>query len=875
MTTGVWIIVRLALGLGVVGSAILILAGRANATEFPVEAQENGSVGVSERRSVDEWEPLPLPLTHPLSDSSTPSSLSDLKQPATTVEEWMVQVEASLVQITGVRVEKTETGLQVILETVDGALNVPETRSLGNALIADIPNTTLAEEFSQANPIDGIALVNVTQLPGDRVRVAITGTDAPPVAEITSEAQGLVLAVTLGDAEAVAEEDAIQVVVTGEQDEGYRVPSTSVGTRTDTPLRDIPQAINVVPRQVIRDTQSSNITQVLENVPGLISQGGGAANTRDYFTARGFEQYDALVNGLPDQQITSDGNIFNVERIEVIRGPVSALYGDSGNGSVGALINYVTRRPLSSPFLEVEASAGNYGFYQSVVDVSGPLNPAGSALGRLIVGYRNYDSPVDFATAETFGIAPSLSFQLGSRADLVIEGDVNIMERFYPSPLPVVGTLLPNPNGKIPFSFNASGPLDEPTRITSGRVGYQFEYRFTDNLRLRNAFRYNFYFSDQLEVFPTSLDADNRTLNREAFFGNGAFNYYLIDTNLLGEFTTGEVEHQVLFGFSLSRYDIGFVSGSGFSVAPVDIFDPVYDQNFTLGDVNDDSLTTTDIAGIYVQNQVTLLPNLNLLIGGRLDFSEDRIIDQIADTRSSQSDTAFSPRVGIVYQPIEPISLYASYGRSFNPVTGRTFSGEFLIPERGTQYEVGIKADITRQLTANLALYDLTRTNVTTSDPANPGFSVQSGRQRSRGLEFDISGEILPGWNVIAGYAYTDARVVEDNDIPVGNRLFNAPQHAVNLWTTYRIQRGFARGLGFGLGIYYIGERPIDNANTVNLPSFVRTDAAVFYERDQFRAAVNIRNLFNIENYVSYYGSSDFVNIGTPFTIQGSLAWQF
>jgi iron complex outermembrane recepter protein len=810
---------------------------------------------------------------------TTTSYIRDRKQPAKSVKDWIAQIEAATVQVTGVKLEQTEYGLDIVLETAESKLlqiDATKFRAEGNSLVADIPNAVLVlpegQAFVAENPTDDIATVQVVQQ-GNQIQVSVAGKDALPETEVTLRTGELGYSLN-----PEGDEPDDEIVVTGEGQQGYRVPNTSVGTRTDTPLRDIPQTINVVPQQVIRDTQSRNITQALENVPGLIAQGAGAANTRDYFTARGFEQYDALVNGLPDQQITSDGNIFNVERIEVLKGPASVLYGDSGNGSVGALINYVTRRPLSNPFFEVEASVGNYGFYQGTIDASGPLNPTRSVLGRLIVGYRNFDSPVEFATAKTFGVAPSLSFQLGSKANLIIEGDVNTIERNIASPVPVVGTLLPNPNGKIPFSFNPSGPFDDRLEITNGRVGYQFEYRFSDNLKLRNAFRYNFYFSDTngvSEASPTSLDADNRTLNRNAYFFRGAYNYYLVDTNLLGKFKTGEVEHQVLFGFSLSRYDIDGVGGFGIPIAPVDIFNPVYDQTVTLGDENTDSLTTTDVAGVYVQNQVTVLQNLKLLVGGRIDFSENRSIDRLADTESSQSNTAFSPRVGIVYQPIEPISLYASYGRSFNPLTGRAFSGEFLVPERGTQYEVGVKADISDQLSANLALYDLTRSNVTTRDPLNPGFSVQSGKQRSRGLEFDISGEILPGWSIIAGYAYTDARVVEDNDIPEGNRLFNAPEHAINLWTTYRIQSGAAKGLGFGLGLYYIGERPIDNANTVNLPGFFRTDVAIFYERDQFRAALNIRNLFDVENYVSQYGSSDFVNIGTPFTIQGSLSWRF
>jgi len=216
------------------------------------------------------------------------SQLSELEQPATTITDWMAQIEALLVQITGVRVEESEAGLRVILETENGSLDVPETRAIGNALIVDIPNASLAEEFSQAEPIEGIALVNVSQLPGDRVRVAITGTDAPPVAEVTSEAQGLVLAVTLRDAAAVAEEDAIQVVVTGEQDEGYNPSSASTATRTDTQLRDIPQSIQVVPQEVLEDRNVRTLTEAVETVAGVVDSGDQFGAPSGSRTIRGF-----------------------------------------------------------------------------------------------------------------------------------------------------------------------------------------------------------------------------------------------------------------------------------------------------------------------------------------------------------------------------------------------------------------------------------------------------------------------------------------------------------------------------------------------------------------------------------------------------------
>jgi iron complex outermembrane receptor protein len=814
-------------------------------------------------------------------DTSNIPRIGDLNRPATTVQEWMAQIDAATTQVTDITLNRRDAELEIVLQTAEGKplqVDATQFRTEGNSLITDIPNAVLAlpdaPTFTAENPTADIATVQVVQQDANSIRIRVTGNTAPPTTEVTLKTGGLAYSLN-PEGDELDEE----LVVTGEeQDEGYRVPNASVGTRTDTPLRDIPQAINVVPRQVIQDTQARSITETLENVPGVVTQGIGTTGTRDYFTIRGFESSRALINGLPDPQITSDGIFFNVERLEVLRGPASVLYGDSGATALGGTINYVTRQPLREPFYEVSVSAGNYGFYQGSIDLSGPLNAERTALYRLIAGVRSFDSIVDFNSATTYAVAPSLSLQLGDRTNLLVEGDVNRVSRngALPGEQPVLGTVLPNPNGEIPRSFNLMGPVSNNVTY-NGRVGYLLEHQFNENLRLRNTFRYTFYRDDDRNItfFPSGLAADNRTLNRTGAIGEQNYNYYLLDTNLLSRFNTGTIEHQLLAGFSLNRYTSDVSFEFGIPAAPVDIFNPVYDQTLVAGDRNFSSFTTRDTLGIYLQDQISLSQNFKILLGGRFDIFGERATDRLTNTDTSQSDIAFSPRLGIVYQPTQSISLYASYSRSFAPSIGRVASGENFQPERGTQYEIGVKADLTDRLSATLAFYELTRSNVTTPDPNNPNFSVQTGRQRSRGVEFDVSGEILPGWNIITGYTYTDARVTEDNSIPVGNRLFNTPEHAANLWTTYRIQTGSLEGLGFGLGLYYLSDRPLDTANTVNLSGFVRTDAAIFYEQEQFRAALNFRNIFDVENYVSSNGSSDFVRVGTPFTVQGTLTWRF
>ncbi|NEQ31406.1 MAG: TonB-dependent receptor, partial [Leptolyngbya sp. SIO4C5] len=255
--------------------------------------------------------------------------------------------------------------------------------------------------------------------------------------------------------------------------------------------------------------------------------------------------------------------------------------------------------------------------------------------------------------------------------------------------------------------------------------------------------------------------------------------------------------------------------------------------------------------------------------------SQSRKITLLYGVFSETEADAFSPRVGIIYRPIEPVTLYASYTRSFTPNSGTNVDGESFDPERGTAFEVGVKTEIIPdRLFSTLAFYDTTLTNVTTSDPDNPGFSVLTGEQRSQGIELDVQGEILPGWDIFAGYAYTDARVTEDNNIPVGNRLRSVPEHNFNLWTKYTIQEGDFAGLGFGAGVFYESERAGDRDNSFFVDGYARVDAAISYERDNYRFGLNFQNLFDTE-YIEAATDDLSIFFGAPFTVLGTVSVEF
>ncbi|HLO51370.1 MAG TPA: TonB-dependent siderophore receptor, partial [Kamptonema sp.] len=319
----------------------------------------------------------------------------------------------------------------------------------------------------------------------------------------------------------------------------------------------------------------------------------------------------------------------------------------------------------------------------------------------------------------------------------------------------------------------------------------------------------------------------------------------------------------------------------------INIFHPVYGQvprpdEDTLAGFGGNKVETSRY-GFYVQDQISIFDNLKLLAGLRYDSAEQKNRKIPGDSSSEGSETTqnyddFTPRVGIVYQPIPELSLYASYSRSFNPGSATTASGDLIKPETGEGYEVGVKAELfDRRLAATLAYFDITKQNVAVTDPNNLLFSIASGEQRSRGLEFDISGQILPGWNIIAAYAYTDAEITADtNRDLVGNRLFNVPKHSASLWTTYEIQSGELQGLGVGVGFNYVGERKGDLANSFEAESYFLTNAAIFYQRDNLRFAINIKNLFNINYIEAVSNARDSGNKpGEPLTVIGSFTVQF
>ena len=849
---------------------VLAVAG-----SWAVPAQASVLVDEWRRERVEESAALRLPSAHLPTNAPTP-------QPA---PEGVAQTP--LVQITTVRLEKTEAGLQVVLETAAGELAAPITTVSGDALIAEIPNAVLAlpqgNEFQQFEPAAGIALVQVTELPGDRVQVVITGTETAPTAELSPTPVGLTLGITPGMAQAdTADDEALRVVVTGEEGNRYVEPNTSTATRTDTPLRDVPQSIQVIPREVLEDQQVIRLNEALRNVSGVVSADRTGSSQR--FILRGFDDPAILRDGF---RLTFGGvgnagvqELSNLETIEVLKGPASILFGSVEPGGV---INLVTKQPLNEPFYDLNLRLGNHTLIEPSLDFSGPLTEDGRLLYRLNALRRREDSFRDFDNDfnRSF-IAPVVRWQISDRTDLTL--NFEYLEAEGPSDVGLVA--LGDEVADIPFDRVLSDPGDFFQTETI-RVGYDFEHRFSDSWQLRHAFRFNSFDIQNSEQFVALVfDEATGNLGRSLLSSSQDQDIFEIQTNVVGEFNTGSIGHTLLFGVDLFRRENPRFDTFGvLSPEIINIFDPVYSDSRPDPATNPifiDNDTRTDTLGVYIQDQISLLDNLKLLLGVRYETVDQEVTNNPTffnpiGSETSQNENAFSPRIGLVYQPIEAVSLYGSFSRSFAPNTGTTFEGDLLEPERGEQFEIGARAELLAgRLTANLALFNITKQNVSTPDPNNFGSVVATGEQRCQGIELDVAGEVLPGWNIIANYAYTDADITEDNSNIEDNRLFGVPEHNLNLWTTYDIQDGPLTGLGFGLGLNYVSERFGDNDNSFVLDEYFLTNAAISYERDNWRAGLNIRNLFDVDYIEGSQNSRlSFISPGEGLTVIGSFSIEF
>ncbi|BAP45848.1 TonB-dependent siderophore receptor [Pseudomonas sp. StFLB209] len=655
--------------------------------------------------------------------------------------------------------------------------------------------------------------------------------------------------------------------------QGYRATRTATASKTDTALRDIPQSVQVVPRQVIEDQQLDRLGDVLANVSS-VQRGNSHGGSSESFVIRGFHATGYAVDGMPLNPLASRpealSDLANVERVEVLKGPASVLY---GRGNPGGLINLVTRKPSFTPQASAKLQAGSGDFYRLQASASGALNPAETLAGRLTVatqtdrGFRDTlrDSKHSY-------IAPALRWQPSdsTRVDTGLEY-IDQSSPFDRGAIPV--------NGKI--NLPADRYLHEPwarDKADKFSLWYRAEHDLNDWLSLRQMTRWDDSHKDRYVVDLRGLASDGRTLNRRATDGEERIRTLDMQFEAIARFATGAVQHTALAGF---EYIDGQRDTSSYraSLASLDVFSPVYGA--TPGRFAFQERVRYDLQSysLYLQNQIEFNEQWELLLGARYDDTRQTSKALDADdliTRTDVEPEQLSPRVGVVWQPEHWLALYASYSTSFSPQTAKTRTGRVLDPEQGVQYEVGAKFDIIpEQLSATLAAFEIVRENVAASDPSDSEYAVQTGEQRVRGVELDVTGNPLPGWQIIGNLSALNAEVTQDTVIAEGNRLTGVPTLSGSLWSSYQLQEGRLRGLGFAGGVIFAGQREGDLDNSYDVGGYARFDAGLFYDlNEHVRLSLNGRNLTD-RKYIETVAGTDGNYYGEPAHVLASLSLSY
>lgn len=645
--------------------------------------------------------------------------------------------------------------------------------------------------------------------------------------------------------------------------EGYVATRGRTATKTDTPLLETAQSISVIPRDQITDQNAQTLNQILRYTAGVTPETRGAVATRyDMFTIRGFNA-DKYWNGLKQQDlyyIAPQLDPYLLERVEVLKGPNSTLYGQA---AAGGLVNQVSKRPLDSPLNEVGFETGTNNHYRLTTDFSNRLDAEGKFLYRLTAVGLTEDGQIEMTENERVALAPSFAWRPDEDTSLTLFG-------LYQSEpegnsyggIPPQGTVLSSPFGRLPMDFYDGDPNFEKFVRHQSALGYEFDKRLTDIWSFRSNARVQHTTLAYDSVYANGVQADGRTLNRGTATSREASTHYALDNQVEARFDTGPVQHTALAGLDYQTMRGHYATGFG-SAPTLDIFNPVYGQTITAPTRSRTNLDALQY-GLYLQDQLKL-GGFVVTLGGRHDTAEQTTVTANTGAQQKTRDKAWTGKIGVLYAFDNGIAPYVSYSEAFTPQTGTDRLSRPFKPEEGEQYEAGLKYQPPGSDSIyTAALFEVTRTNVKTPDPVNANFSIQTGEARSRGFEAEARHSLNEQIDLIGAYTYIDAEVTKDtNAAAIGRQLGAVPEHQASAWVIYHLPRETSlKGLSVGGGVRYIGETQNPD-NTLTVPDFTLFDAALNYDlgalSDRFSGVdftLNVKNLLD-EEYVAscYYGT--------------------
>jgi len=674
-----------------------------------------------------------------------------------------------------------------------------------------------------------------------------------------------------------ADRPAVQdsVTVSAER-QHYRSLSATGATKTDALLMDLPQSVRVLTGDLLRDAGVTTLAGALDLASGISKQ-SPLGGLWDSYAMRGFTGdpnfgSDYMVNGFSSSRGYNgmrDGG--NTQAVEVLKGPASALY---GRGEPGGTVNITTKKPKFAPEYSADVSLGSFQTRRAALDLTGPLSD--TVAYRLNAAHEEGHSFRDTVKVERSLLSPSFIWLAGEHTTVSYE--IEAVRQRAPFDRGVVAV-----NGKlgaVPVSRFLGEPGDGPMTVKSLGQQLFIHHALSDDWTVQAGASYR---DSELRGYSTEANkllADGRTLNRQRRHRDFSATDGSARVELLGKFRTGTMAHEVLAGIDAYRFDDHRVqlrrNPSAANAYAIDIFNPVYGGRAAPLALSIDTQEGQQARGLYAQDQVDLGAQWKALLGVRRDSYTQDVANHRLNTRNRQSLSATSPRAGLVYQPSTMWSLYASAARGFRPNSGISIDNQAFPAERSRSYELGAKLE-TGKLTGTVAVYDIRKSNVLTTNPANTDFAIAAGEVGSRGLELDVSGEVARGLRVSGAYAYTNATVTRgDNTIVTGSRFANVPRHSANLLATQQ----FALGTGtasVGGGFQYVGERLGDVAvsSQFTLPAYTTARLLASYSPNaRLRFALSVENLFNRSYYASSY-SQLWVAPGAERTLNLNAHYRF
>lgn len=678
--------------------------------------------------------------------------------------------------------------------------------------------------------------------------------DSNPLLEVILQVAGIASSVTVVDAG------------------GYQTDAIGSATRTLTPLRDIPQSITVVTNEQIKDQMLLSISDVVRYMPGITAHQG--ENNRDDVVIRGNRSSaDFFLNGIRDD-VQYYRDLYNLDRVETMKGPNAMIFGRGGGGGV---INRVTKEAYFSSLREISLEAGSFSNKRISGDFDQPLNSKFAFRANGV--YENSGSFRKFVDLERYGINPTFTILPGKQTKITFG-----YEYFHDGRTADRGiTSFQGRPANVPIETFYGNPDNSRVRagvnLLSGSLDHQL-----GKLNIRNRTLFGDYDRFYQNYVPGAVNAAGTLVTLTAYNNSTRRRNLFNQTDLTYITSTGQIRHTLVGGVELGRQRTDNLRNSGFFNNTATSVQVAFEKptisipvSFRPNATDANNRLRLNLAASYLQDQIEISRHVQVIAGVRYDYFDLKYHNNRNGDDLRRIDNLVSPRLGLVVKPVTELSLYGSYSVSYLPSAGDQFASLTTVtqqvkPEKFTNYEFGVKWDLRRFLSLTSAVYQLNRTNTRSTDPNDPTRIVQTGSQRTNGLEIGVNGSITPDWSIAGGYAYQDAFITSSTASAVaGKQVGQVPHHTLSLWNKYQI----ISKLGAGLGIIHRSDMFAAVDNTVTLPGYTRVDAAVFYSlNEHWRLQANFENLFNRKYYVNADSNTN-ISPGSPRAARLGLTARF